>query len=150
MNERNCALAIGIVFLVLGIAGFIPGLVSVPPAGTELGLPVGPHIPPYTKGFGYLSGLFPVNFMHDLVHLTVGIFGIAAFAKVQTARWFNRIFAVSYLLIAVMGLLPLTKTTFGLMPIFGNNVWFNALTAVIAAYYGFVKPVQEEPTGIEA
>ncbi len=34
-----------------------------------------------------------------------------------------------------MGLLPFSKTLFGFMPIFGNNVWFNALTAVFAGYY---------------
>jgi hypothetical protein len=41
-----------------------------------------------------------------------------------------------------MGLLPMAQTTFGLMPIFGNNVWFNALTAAVAAYFGFFQPTQ--------
>jgi hypothetical protein len=48
-------------------------------------------------------------------------------------------FAIVYAASAIMGLLPFTNTTFGLMPIFGNNVWFNALTAAAAAYFGFVK-----------
>jgi predicted membrane channel-forming protein YqfA (hemolysin III family) len=49
-------------------------------------------------------------------------------------------FAIAYILIAVMGILPFTNTTFGLMPIFGNNVWFNALTAIAAGYYGLIIP----------
>ncbi|MEG4110168.1 hypothetical protein QUA04_29490 [Microcoleus sp. S13_C5] len=28
---------------------------------------------------------------------------------------------------------------FGLTPLFGNNIWLNALNAGIAFYYGFVK-----------
>ena len=37
-----------------------------------------------------------------------------------------------------MGLLPFSKTLFGIMPIFGNNVWFNGLTGLVAAYYAFI------------
>ncbi|MBE9062657.1 DUF4383 domain-containing protein [cf. Phormidesmis sp. LEGE 11477] len=40
---------------------------------------------------------------------------------------------------AVLGLLPFSRTLFGIMPIFGNNVWFNAITGAIAAYYAFVQ-----------
>jgi hypothetical protein len=49
-----------------------------------------------------------------------------------------------------MGILPITNTTFGLMPIYGNNVWFNLLTGIVAAYFGFVKPAElakSEPSG---
>ena len=63
--------------------------------------------------------------------------GIAA-ASTGNAKLYNRGFAISYVLIAVMGIIPLAQTTFGLMPIFGNNVWLNALSAVIAGYYGFL------------
>jgi len=52
----------------------------------------------------------------------------------------NRGFAIAYIAIALMGLLPWTNTTFGTMPIFGNNVWFNALTGLVAGYFGFIKP----------
>jgi hypothetical protein len=61
------------------------------------------------------------------------------------ARLYNRGFAIAYALIAIMGLLPVAQTTFGLMPIFGNTVWFNALTATVAAYFGFVQPTQTMP-----
>lgn len=134
--QRKCALALGIVFLVLGIAGFIPRFVSVPPVGFDASISLDADSF-YTKGFGLLFGLFPTNLMHNIVHLLVGILGIVA-ANTGNGRIYNRGFAVAYILIAVMGLLPLAKTTFGLMPIFGNNVWFNALTGAIAGYFGFV------------
>jgi hypothetical protein len=55
---------------------------------------------------------------------------------------------VSYTLIAIMGLLPFANTTFGLMPIFGNNVLFNGLTALAAAYYGIILPAKVSDTGV--
>nr|RNJ70812.1 MAG: DUF4383 domain-containing protein [Leptolyngbya sp. IPPAS B-1204] len=49
-------------------------------------------------------------------------------------------FAVMYAAIAVFGLLPVTNTMFGTMPIYGSNILISALTTGIAYYYGFVKP----------
>ncbi|MEB3280188.1 MAG: DUF4383 domain-containing protein [Lyngbya sp.] len=139
MAERYCALALGIVFLVLGFAGFIPGLVTIPAANAPNDLySASPGI--YATGFGHVFGLFATNILHDLVHLAVGIVGIGAYINSKSARLFNRSFAVAYILLAVMGLLPLAKTTFGLMPIFGNNVWLNGVTGLIAGYFGFVNP----------
>lgn len=39
-----------------------------------------------------------------------------------------------------MGLPPVLNTVFGLIPIFGHDVWLHALTALIAAYFGFKAP----------
>lgn len=139
MNQSQSSLIIGLLFFLLAILGFAPSLVSVPPVGFESNIPLDPTIFPYAQGFGYLFGLFPVNLMHNLVHLTVGLFGIAASGNYYSARNFNRYFAVSYILLAVMGLLPFGKTLFGLMPLFGNNVWFNFLIAAFAGYFGFIK-----------
>ncbi len=147
MVERYCALGIGIIFLILGVAGFIPALVTLPGSNAS-------YIPPnaahdaYSLGFGFVFGLFPINFLHNLVHAAVGLLGIASYTSYSSARFFNRFFVVSYVLIAIMGLLPYTQTTFGLMPIFGNNVWFNALTALAVAYYGIILPAKVTDTGV--
>lgn len=141
LTERYCALTIGILFLVVGIAGFIPAFVSL--SGTNV-----PDIPAYETdsayalGYGYLFGLFPNNFFHNIVHLAVGLLGIASYFSLSSVRIFNRSFTVAYALIAVMGLIPFARTTFGLMPIFGNNVWFNALTALATAYFGIIAPAK--------
>ncbi|HEY9768154.1 MAG TPA: DUF4383 domain-containing protein [Coleofasciculaceae cyanobacterium] len=135
--QRNCALALGVIFLLLGIAGFVPGFISLPPEGFDAGGVSLNADSFYAKGFGFLFGAFPTNLMHNIVHLLVGILGIVA-ASTGSAKLYNRGFAISYVLIAVMGLIPLAQTTFGLMPIFGNNVWFNGLSAAIAGYYGFL------------
>ena len=133
--QRNCALTLGIIFLILGIAGFIPALTNLPGETFDSGLPLDAD-GIYSKGFSLLFGVFPTNLMHNLVHLLVGALGIAA-ATTGKARLYNKAFAISYAAIFIMGLLPSAKTFFGIMPVFGNNVWLNGLTGVIAGYYGF-------------
>jgi hypothetical protein len=145
MNQNQSSFIIGSLFLVLGVFGFAPSLLSLPPFGFESDLLVDTAIFPYTQGFGYLFGLFPTNLMHDLVHLIVGLFGIAASGNLITARSFNRIFAVAYILLAIMGLFSFSNTLFGFMPLFGNNVWFNALIAIFAGYIGFLKSETTNP-----
>lgn len=136
--ERICSFIIGLFFLMIGIAGFIPEFISMPEIANNTPL----NVPSFTIGYGYgnLFGLFPTNYLHNAVHIVVGILGIASATSFTGAMVFNRGFAIVYTAIALMGLLPVTNTTFGTMPIFGNNVWLNALTAVIAGYYGFYKP----------
>lgn len=141
MVERYCALTIGILFLILGLAGFTPAVVSLP-GTSESFIPLDESPNAYAAGFGYIFGLFPTNFLHNLLHCAVGLLGITSYTSASSARLFNRIFAVAYLALAIMGLLPFAKTFFGSMPLFGHNVWFNALSAIAAAYYGIVIPAK--------
>jgi hypothetical protein len=137
--ERYCALTIGIVFLILGLAGFTPALVSIPGTSESL-IPLDESPNTYAAGFGYIFGLFPSNFLHDLVRCAVGLLGIASYTSASSSRLFNRAFAIAYIVLAIMGLLPFAKTFFGLMPLFGNNVWINLLSAIAAGYYGIIIP----------
>jgi hypothetical protein len=144
-KERIFALVVGIFFLFLGIVGFIPGFVSMPALASEVPLDV-PNLT-FSDGYGNVLGLFPTNYLHNAVHIVVGILGIAAATSFSGALVFNQGFAIAYAAIAIMGLLPFTNTTFGLMPIFGNNVWLNAFTAAAAAYYGFFKAAEIKNIG---
>ncbi len=125
---RTFALLFGIVFLAVGIAGFVPGLAH--PA-THEGLTM-------TQGSAMLLGLFPVNILHNVVHLLFGLWGLAAYRSVGGAVGYFRAVAVIYALLTILGLLPQTNTLFGLVPLQGNDVWLHALLAIVAAYFGFV------------
>ena len=131
MNTRLFALIVGIVYLVVGIAGFIPGLVAEPDGRFE-DLVV--H-----AGEGHLMGIFPINVLHNLVHLLVGVLGILAYRTFDAARFYSRGLAIFYAVLALMGLLEAANlnTMFGLVPIFGNDVWLHAVTAIVAAYFGW-------------
>ena len=125
---RVAAFVLGILFLLTGIVGFLPTFVSAP-AGVD---PV--------SGFGYVFGLFPTNYLHNAIRILVGLWGLAASTSLVGAITFNQIFAVLYFGEALLGLFPGANTLFGRMPIYGNDVWLNFLTAATAAYFGFVKP----------
>jgi Domain of unknown function (DUF4383) len=146
MAERYCALLLGLLFLFIGFAGFTPSFAWMPDGSAPISaVDAGDAANNlYSTGFGYVFGLFPTNIVHNFVHCLVGFVGIIMSTDWRSARAFNRGFAIAYAFIALLGLLPFSNTVFGLMPIFGNNVWFNALTAAIAAFFGFAKPASEE------
>jgi hypothetical protein len=130
MNTRTFALIFGIVFLLVGAGGFIPGvtdMTAAPPEGLTM-----------TDGYGHELGLFPVNMLHNIVHLLFGIWGVLAYRSYAGARTYFRAVAIIYGLLTILGLLPATNLTFGFIPIHGNDVWLHALLALVAAYFGWV------------
>jgi hypothetical protein len=133
MSLRTFARVFGVAFLLVGIMGFIPPLLTQP---TDH--PHGQHGVTVTAFEGYLLGLFHVNILHSLVHVLFGVMGLAMARRFDTARLYARIVAVSYLLLAVMGLIPRLDTVFGLIPIHGHDVWLHLLLGGVAAYFGFV------------
>jgi hypothetical protein len=143
MNTRTFALVFGILFLVVGIAGFVPGLVTYggPVADTA---PDAAPMAEVIHTHGYLLGLFPVNALHNLFHVAWGIFGIAAYRGLTGARVFARATAIVYGLLTVIGLIPGLNTLFGLLPLYGHDVWLHAVLALIAAYFGFARPAEAE------
>lgn len=130
MNTKRMAMIFGIVFLAIGILGFVPGMVQ-PPAADD------PDVA-FDAGHGRLMGLFPVNVLHNIVHILFGLWGLAAARSFDGARGYFKVVAVAYALLAVMGLLPPpASTTFGLVPIHHHDVWLHAALALVAAYFGF-------------
>ncbi|MGH8584872.1 MAG: DUF4383 domain-containing protein [Gammaproteobacteria bacterium] len=93
-----------------------------------------------SAGYGYLFGLFPVNVLHNLVHLGIGAWGVASYRKYAAARTFAYGLTIFYGLLAVMGLIPVLNTSFGLIPIFGHDVWLHALFALAASYFWRAPP----------
>lgn len=129
MGVRLFALISGAIYVIVGILGFIPGLVTAPTIAPDLAV---------DAGYGYLMGIFPINLLHNIVHLVVGILGLLAYRSYASSRTYSKGLAIFYGLLAIMGFIPVLQTTFGLIPIFGNDIWLHALTALIAAYFGFI------------
>jgi hypothetical protein len=96
--------------------------------------------------YGRALGLFPVNLLHDGVHLIFGIWGILAYRSFDAAKTYARITAVVYALFTVMGLVPALNTTFGLVPLFSHDVWLHAVLALGAAYFGFIHRDRRDQT----
>ncbi|HWH16908.1 MAG TPA: DUF4383 domain-containing protein, partial [Allosphingosinicella sp.] len=88
--------------------------------------------------FGYALGLFPVNVLHNIVHLLFGVWGLLAYKSLPAAKNYARSVAIIYAVLMVAGLIPGLDTMFGLVPLFGNDVWLHALLAAVAAYFGWM------------
>ena len=134
MSTRYFSLVLGIIFLLVGIAGFVPGLLQTPEPAADVEV---------TQSFGRLMGLFPVNALHNLVHIIFGIWGIVAYRSYTGARGYSKAVAIIYAVLAVMGLIPGLNTTFGLIPLYGHDIWLHAVIAIAAAYFGFVASDRE-------
>jgi hypothetical protein len=124
------ALVFGIAFVTAGLAGFLP--VFTHPMPTEA-----PHLH-VEAAYGLLIGLYPVNLIHSLFHLAVGLLGLAAFVRPSYALSYIRGFAIVLAGLTVMGLLPGLDTFFGLAPLFSHDVWLHGIEAVAAGYVGWV------------
>jgi hypothetical protein len=131
MNTRTFALIFGIVFLAVGILGFVPNMVHMPPMDPHDGVMM-----PDT--YGDLLGLFPVNMLHNVVHILFGLWGLLAYRSLSGAKTYFRGVAIIYILLAIMGLIPALATTMGLVPIYGNDVWLHLLLGLVAAYFGWM------------
>jgi hypothetical protein len=84
---------------------------------------------------GRLLGLFPVNLLHNLVHLAFGAWGLAASRSHPASRSYGRIGAIIYAVLVVMAFID--PTTFGLVPIGNHDIWLHAVLAAGLAYIGF-------------
>jgi hypothetical protein len=119
---QKAAMVFGVVFLLVGLLGlFIPG---------GMGMEAHPDQAPR------LLGLFPVNLLHNLVHLAFGAWGIAASRSYSASRGYHRTGAIIYLVLVVLAFID--PTTFGLVPIGGNDIWLHAVLAAGLGYFGFV------------
>jgi hypothetical protein len=137
MSTRTFALIFGIAFLAIGIAGFIPGLVQ--PHGAEHDLAV--------EAFsGNVLGLFPVNVLHSAVHVLFGLWGLLAYKSLSASVGYAKGVAIIYAVLTIAGLVPGLDTLFGLVPLYGNDIWLHAVLAIVAAYFGFV----HKPTAADA
>src|SRR5437773_6790042 len=112
MSARNFAMILGVVFVVVGILGFIPGINVMHHDMHD------PNLVVEGPGTGHLLGLFHVNVLHNLVHILFGVLGIAM-ARMGQAVNYCRIVAIAYGLLAILGMIPTLKLqyTFGLIQI---------------------------------
>lgn len=110
MTTQKWAWTFGIVFLLVGILGFIPGI---------------------TTADGHLLGIFHVDMAHNVVHLLSGLIALwAAAASMNAARNYFRIFGIIYALVAILGFIQGGDTVLGLI---AGNMADNFLHLVIAA-----------------
>lgn len=121
---RTVVLVLGAIYVVVGIVGFIPGLVTGgPPSGME-------------SADGTLLGIFPVNALHNVVHLAIGAALLYGATSTAAAIAVARAVGVVYILVGLLGFV--SADTFGLMPIGGSDILLHLGTGLVLLAVGFM------------
>ncbi len=122
---RKAAMAFGVVFVLIGLLGFVPLFTTASDDGNRL-----------------LLGIFEVNAIHNVVHLASGVVALVAAGKAATSRLYFQVFGVVYALVTVLGFIM--DPVLGLIPV---NLADNLLHVVIAGaalYLGFAYKGDDE------
>ena len=113
---KTVANLFGIVFLLVGILGFVPGITNDQ----------------------MLLGIFHVNAAHNVVHLVSGAVALwAGMTSTAYARTYFRVFGIIYALVAVLGFFVGNGLLLGLISNNMADTWLHVVSAVVALYLGF-------------
>jgi hypothetical protein len=113
---KTAAIIFGVVFLAVGILGFVPGATNN----------------------DMLLGMFMVNPAHSMVHIASGVvFLICGMAGAGASRTFFKIFGIVYALVAVLGFVKGDGMLLGLISNNMADVWLHVVLAVAMLWLGF-------------
>lgn len=122
------ALAVGAVFLLIGVLGFIPGITANYDQLTFAG-----H-----HSEAALFGIFNVSVLHNLVHLAFGVAGVALARKFSTARAYLIGGGVVYLALFLYGLVIDHDSSMNFVPVNNADNWLHLGLAVVMLALGIV------------
>jgi Domain of unknown function (DUF4383) len=104
---QTAALAVGVVFLLIGVLGFIPGVTS------NFGdLSFASH-----ESDAHLLGIFQVSILHNIVHLLFGVAGLVMARSVGQARNYLLFGGAIYLVLFLYGLLVGQESAANFVPV---------------------------------
>lgn len=113
---KNIGLAFGAVFVLVGLAGFVPALTPD----------------------GKLLGLFAVNGAHNLVHIATGAIALGiALASPAALSLFFKVFGVVYGLVAVLGYFAGDQPILGIIAHNMADMWLHVAIAAVSLWLGF-------------
>jgi hypothetical protein len=112
---QKAAVAVGAVFLLVGILGFIPGITTDFDTMTFAGHHSGAH----------LLGIFEVSILHNIVHLLFGVAGVLMARTVGGARGYLLGGGAIYLVLWLYGLLIDHQEPINFVPVNQADNWLH-------------------------
>ncbi|SCL17368.1 DUF4383 domain-containing protein [Micromonospora inyonensis] len=125
---RRAAQAVGVVFLLVGVLGFIPGITSDYGSMTFAG-----H-----ESEAKLLGLFQVSILHNLVHLAFGVAGLALARTVSGARTYLVGGGALYLVLWLYGLVIDHDSGANFVPLNSADNWLHLFLGLGMIALGFL------------
>jgi hypothetical protein len=129
---RTVAAVLGVVYVLVGILGFVPAFVS---GGAPADMP---------SASGNLIGIFPINALHNVVHLAIGAALLYGATATPAAIMVSRVVGIVLLLVGVAGFV--SADGFGLLPLGGIDIGLHLVSGAVLAYIGFVGQSPEAAT----
>ncbi|MFI7281948.1 DUF4383 domain-containing protein [Micromonospora chersina] len=117
---RRAAATLGVIFLVIGVLGFIPGITT-----DYYDLKFAGH-----DSEAKLLGLFQVSVLHNIVHLLYGVAGLLLARTVSGARTFLIGGGAIYLVIWLYGVVVDHNSGANFIPLNGADNWLHFLLGV--------------------
>ncbi len=117
---QRAAQAMGIVFLLVGILGFIPGITSN--YGT---MQFAGH-----QSEALLLGIFQVSILHNIVHLLFGVAGLAMAKTVSGSRNYLLGGGIIYAILWIYGLVIGQDSAANFVPLNTADNWLHFILAV--------------------
>jgi Domain of unknown function (DUF4383) len=114
------AAAVGAVFLLVGILGFIPGITT----GYD-GMEAAGH-----QSHAELLGIFQVSVLHNIVHILFGVAGLALARNAANARNYLIGGGVIYLVLWLYGLLVDKASAANFVPVNVADDWLHFILGV--------------------
>ncbi len=110
---KRFALIFGIVFILLGIAGFISPLTH----------------------HQWLANVFEVSLVRNFIYILTGLVGLSTSTSAVYAKLYFKIFGMVYALMAILGFA--LNGNLGLFHVNLTDSFFHLIVAIIALYLGF-------------
>ena len=95
-------------------------------------------------GFGGTGTLliFNLSVLHNVIHVVIGLGGLAAFAAGTAAsRTFCQVAGAALALLAILGVI--LSNPFGVLPLSGADVGLHLISALVLLYVGFAGSPRE-------
>lgn len=112
---RTTALVVGTVFVLVGIAGFVPGLTTdhdrLQLAGHDSG--------------AQLFGIFQVSVLHNVLHLALGAGGLAMARRTGWAVGYLVVGGLAYLALWVFGMAVDPESSLNIVPLDDADNWLH-------------------------
>ena len=112
--------AVGAVFLLVGILGFIPGITTHYDTMSFAG-----H-----DSMAKLLGIFEVSILHNLVHLAFGVAGLIAARRWSSSRAYLIAGGIIYLVLFIYGLVVDKTSSANFVPVNTADNWLHVILAV--------------------
>ena len=134
---QKAALIVGVVFLAVGLLGFIPGITT---NYDQLSF-AGHH------SEAALLGIFNVSVLHNLVHLAFGVAGVLLARTFNSARSYLIGGGVVYLLLFVYGLVIDHDSAANIVPVNDADNWLHLVLSVAMIALGVALGCRRDDTG---